>query len=111
MPEPYGIEVVPSGDNGIRLCVSGEVDLANAQMLFEAMTSALLKPMQEVIVDLSEVTFMDSTGLAALVGAHRLLLDDQVRLVVMNPSRQVSHLMDVAGLGGYLSIEGGWVND
>jgi anti-anti-sigma factor len=106
VPGRYGIEVSSDGTNGIHLLVSGEVDLANAQLLLDAIMSVVPQPLHEVKADLSGVTFMDSNGLAAILQAQRQLLEQQVRFVLVNPSRQVALLLEVAGLDGFLSIEG-----
>ena len=106
MPGRYGVEVTSDGTNGIRLLVSGEVDLANAQLLLDAIMSVAPGPLREVKADLSAVTFMDSSGLAAIVRAQEWLLDRQVRLVLVNPSSQLEQLVQSAGFEGFFSIEG-----
>jgi anti-sigma B factor antagonist len=105
MPGRYGVEVTSDGTNGIRLIISGEVDLANAQMLLEAIMSVTPEPLHEVKADLSAVTFMDSSGLAVIIQAQQKLLEHQVRLVLVNPSSQVALLVQVAGLEGFFTIE------
>jgi anti-sigma B factor antagonist len=52
------------------LAVDGELDLANAPLLREALDRELAAG-QRVLLDLSGVTFIDSTGLAAIVNAAR----------------------------------------
>jgi len=105
MPGRYGVEVTSDGTNGIRLLISGEVDLANAQLLLDAIMSVTPGPLHEVKADLSQVTFMDSNGLAAIIRAQEWLVDRQVRLVLVNPSSQVAQLVRVAGLEGFFSVE------
>lgn len=106
MPGRYGIEVTSDGTNGVRLLISGEVDLATAQHLVDAIMGVTPEPLHEVKADLSAVTFMDSNGLAALINSQRQLVERQVRLVLVNPSSQVAQLMQLAGLEGFFSIEG-----
>jgi anti-sigma B factor antagonist len=105
MPGRYGVEVSSGGANGVRLRISGEVDLANAELLLDTIMSLAPEPMHEVVADLTAVTFMDSSGLAALIQAQERLLTRQVRFVLVNPSSQIQLLLSVAGLEGFFSVE------
>ena len=58
-----GFEVCIRGDG--RVVVLGEVDMATAPELSEAIESLINTGAQRVVVDAAGVTFMDSTGLAA----------------------------------------------
>ena len=55
------------------MAVSGEIDIASAPRLITGLNDAVSTCEQPVIVDLTEVEFMDSTGLALLLNAHRRL--------------------------------------
>ncbi|MFI9594718.1 STAS domain-containing protein [Nonomuraea sp. NPDC052265] len=54
---------------GVLVTVSGELDATNADRLESAIRDAH-RPGRSLILDLSELTFMDSTGLHVLVRAH-----------------------------------------
>jgi len=90
-------ELVWAGDSA-HLRVSGEVDLSNAHTVFE---SAATIEAQSLTVDLSEVTFMDSSGLAALIEAMKDL--SAVHVLVKAGSR-VERLLDVSGLNEHLNF-------
>ena len=53
--------------------VEGEVDIATAARLISVLNSSVAEAIKSVIVDLSRVGFMDSTGLALLINANRRL--------------------------------------
>jgi anti-anti-sigma factor len=55
------------------LAVSGEIDIASAPRLITSLNEALGECSMPVVVDLTDVDFMDSTGLALLLNAHRRL--------------------------------------
>jgi anti-sigma B factor antagonist len=88
-------------DGSILLSVSGEVDLATAGTLEEALDAA---SGSAVVVDLTEVPFMDSTGLNALVNGRRGILDagGSIALVV-KPDSPVARLLEITGMGEVLS--------
>jgi len=51
--------------------VMGDVDIATAPSLHQQLTTALVDPAGSVVVDLRDVTFIDSTGLGVLVNARQ----------------------------------------
>lgn len=55
-----------------------------------------------VIVDLSEVTFMDSRGLGALLAANERSREGAAPLRIHSPSDAVRRLLDVSGVGDVL---------
>lgn len=59
-----------------------------------------------VTVDLSQVTFLDSTGLKALVAEHRRLHAEGRRLTVRNPSPAVFRVLNLSGVAAALDVQG-----
>jgi anti-sigma B factor antagonist len=90
--------------------VGGELDLSTAAQLcraIETATAAASAPRPpRVIVDLTELTFSDSTGLGALVGAVRevRVLGGRAVLAV-KPGSTLDRLLDLSGLGEFLRVE------
>jgi anti-sigma B factor antagonist len=76
----------------------GSLDLATSPSVRAALLEAADEGKHEIIVDLSELEFLDSTGLGALIGAHRRALehDGRVRLVVCEG--MISRLLTITGL-------------
>ena len=66
--ESFGVEVVNANGRAI-VSLRGEIDMSCGPALRDAL-SAAQQGSPDVIVDLSGVTFMDSTGLNALIGAY-----------------------------------------
>jgi anti-anti-sigma factor len=81
-------------DRGLReLKVEGELDLAVADQLKEEIAKAAGCA---VLIDLSECTFIDSTGLAVVLLARR----DGGRVAIHSPSEPVERTLSVTGLTG-----------
>lgn len=104
-------EVVPAprfeaaaGRNGeVVVRVSGEIDIASASLFRERLTEATEEANQnDVVVDLTGVTFMDATGLAVLLHTHRQLEATGRRLMLARTTRSVARVLEVAGLDGLL---------
>jgi anti-anti-sigma factor len=57
---------------------------------------------KRVLVDLSKVTFFDSTGINTLVKNHRRAGDQDVKLQVVNPSKMALRVLDITGVLGFI---------
>ncbi|BEL02746.1 hypothetical protein Q0Z83_009370 [Actinoplanes sichuanensis] len=85
--------------------VRGSLDASTVSGLRVAMLDALHRDRPRLmIVDLTLVTFMDSTGIGLLVGGHRSALDQGTRFVVRNPSEFVHRQLRLTGLTGLLGL-------
>lgn len=63
------IESLPQGEYGIA-AVSGEIDLATVDELRDALHRLIEAGTRHLVLDLAQVSFIDSTGLGVLVGAR-----------------------------------------
>jgi anti-anti-sigma factor len=83
------------------LVLHGELDIATAPEL-EELLARLRHHGHAVTIDLAEVTFIDSTGLTALMEAHRLAHSNGWSFSVRRPSPAVQRVFDLAGVGRLL---------
>ena len=90
------------GDSPV-VAVAGEIDLATGEQFREAIDRALDQH-GRVELDLRDTTFMDSTGLTALISAHHRLGRNRDAVVVHNPSRMVRRLLDISGVGELIDV-------
>jgi stage II sporulation protein AA (anti-sigma F factor antagonist) len=88
-------------DGTMVIVVAGEVDLSNAGRLTETLDNAASSNPRALVLDLGGVTFIDSSGLHALLGASGRVPSVRIR----RPSRQVRRLLEVAGLDQVLPNE------
>lgn len=97
-----------SEGQGARLTASGDVDVAVADQLADLATAALLQMTGEVLViDLADVTFMDSTGLGALVTVRNESIRVGKRLTLANVPEQVRQILAITGLDGvFAQVDG-----
>jgi anti-sigma B factor antagonist len=90
--DPTGVPIVT---------ISGELDSSNAASLEEAIAPTAAKHPELLVFDLSLLRFMDSAGIAVLVGVAATVKTVQLR----NPSEVVRRVIDLTGLSGVLRIE------
>ncbi len=84
--------------------VSGEVD-AHSSEAFGTALEAAGERATTLTVDMSGVTFMDSSGLRVLVEAQQRVEAGGPTLVLRSPSRQIMRLLDLAGLTENFDID------
>ena len=83
--------------------VAGEVDLAAADRLWQAIES--IPDDRPVVVDLEDVTFLDSSGLAVLVRALRDRDGRHDAVVLRHPNAHVSWVLEVTGVDRAVAVE------
>jgi anti-anti-sigma factor len=83
---------------------TGDVDAYTAPDLRADLHAATGSGAPVVVVDLSDVTFIDSAGLGALVGAHRRMLEAEGRLRLVRPPRLVARAFELTGLDTVLDF-------
>jgi anti-sigma B factor antagonist len=82
----------------------GEIDAHTAPRLGSRLFGLADEGKRGVVVDLSEVTFMDSTGIGVLLNAMGLFSSRQGQLVLVCPTERVLRPFEVTGLVGLLTI-------
>lgn len=90
----YKIEEGSLGDKRL-VTVSGEIDLASAAALER---SLMEEPKQTVIADLSDVGFIDSTGLRSLLTAQEAIQTEGGRLMLVFGEGPVERILDLTRL-------------
>jgi anti-sigma B factor antagonist len=81
--------------------VSGELDSSNAATLEAAVAPVAAAHAERLVFDLSALRFMDSAGIAVLVGVAAKVNAVQLR----EPSDAVRRVIELTGLTGVLPIE------
>jgi len=87
--------------------LAGELDLANAGALDRELNEALADGQCQILVDLRELTFIDSTGLALFVAALGEDGDGKRLRFVPSPAPAVTRVLQVTGLDGRLPLAEG----
>lgn len=83
----------------VRVHPRGDIDMAAAPQLLDAVLSAgFVDGVRPVVIDFRDVRFMDSTGLSALVIAHRKLGQGQLSVANLPPT--IAKIMSITGIDG-----------
>lgn len=100
-PEQLHIDVRQESD-GVVISLTGELDLAHAAMLQGAVEGEQAAAAKTLVLDLQELTFLDSTGLRAILSARELCWRRGQEFAVTQGSPQVQRLLSVTGVGEHL---------
>ena len=97
---------VSSAEGEIKVvAVRGELDFDEAPALEQVLAELRAEGEREVVVDLSELMFIDSSGISVLVGAARAVSADRGMLVVASPTPHVQRVFDIVRLVELVAIE------
>jgi anti-anti-sigma factor len=102
IPETCRFRLHDAADH-VTVEVSGEIDLANAAQLEHGLVAAQpLDAGRLVLVDAAGVTFIDASGLNALLRAQSFARHHDGDVSVVNPSAPVQRLLEITGLDAQL---------
>jgi len=93
------IDVSSTGDGKTQLfALGGSLDIASSPSLRAALMEAADRENHEIIVDLSQLEFLDSTGLGALIGAQKRAAEHNGSVRVVAHEGQILRLLRITGL-------------
>ena len=101
-PDAFSVESHCS--DGVRvICPVGELDLASADVVLEELERAERSDAEAIELDLSRVTFMDSTGVRLVLGAQaRARTDATKRFRVRRGRPAVQRVFEICGVDALL---------
>jgi anti-anti-sigma factor len=94
---PLKIEVLPS-ETQVILRLEGELDSSSAPAFAKAIAELDASP-RPVLLDMAGVSFIDSTGVGAVVAARRTLDQRFASLRILNPRERARFVFELTGLG------------
>jgi anti-anti-sigma factor len=104
MTEPLRLEV-KEGDRSARMLLSGEFDISSADAAGRALEELLRRGLDAVVVDLSGLVFMDSSGVKFLVDGRDLARELDVKLSLVHGGDPVGRLLTVSGVAALFEDE------
>ena len=88
---------VHNGTLYVLLC--GELDEHTAVYTRIAMDEIFDKPtFDKIVIDLSELAFMDSTGIGVLIGRYKKMKEKDIPIFIANPSSHAEKIFKITGL-------------
>jgi anti-anti-sigma factor len=97
----FAVSVGDRGQGRFVVTVRGELDLATADRLWTEL-EPLLSPRAVVVLDGTEITFLDSSGLRVLLQAGNRATSDAAAFRLVAPQPAVRRVLELAGTGEHL---------
>ncbi|WP_328464469.1 STAS domain-containing protein [Actinoplanes sp. NBC_00393] len=92
-------------DGTVTVTVLGEIDFSNADEVADGIRDALVDwTPATVLVDLRDASFIDSTGLGALIEGYRAATERDIEFAVVNPSDTFRRVLNVTGLSDFFGL-------
>jgi anti-sigma B factor antagonist len=103
--ETLTIDVTTVADDQIQLFgLGGTLDIATSPTLRAALLEAADRANHEIVVDLTQLEFLDSTGLGALIGAHKRAAEHGGSVRLVAHEGQILRLLRITGLLDVFSV-------
>ncbi|WP_433828068.1 STAS domain-containing protein [Actinoplanes sp. CA-015351] len=99
------IRITLADDGTVTVSVLGEIDFSSSDDVAQGIRDALVDWSPSAVrVDLAEATFVDSTGLGALIEGYRDATDRGISFAVANPTDNFRRVLNVTGLSDFFGL-------
>ena len=98
---------INQSNSRIEVLVSGEIDAYTAPQLKEAVYPLANQEQVDMVINLSEVSFMDSTGLGIVVGLFKVVKSHNGKFIIIGLSNRLKRLFAITGLAEIIQISSG----
>lgn len=86
-------------NGSLYLVIAGELDEHSSSYVREEMDKAFAKSgFSQIIIDLAELDFMDSTGIGVLLGRYNNMKEKNIPIYICNPSKHAEKIFKITGL-------------
>lgn len=90
---------------GLMITISGDIDHHSAKYIREEIDRAIFYFRPKVsVLDLSGVSFMDSSGLGLILGRYTRMKESGGLLKLLDPSKETTKILYLAGLEKYIPV-------
>ena len=101
-PDEFEVAVETAREDALVIRLSGDLDLASSPRFEDALAAA--PPATHVVIDLTGCTFLDSSGVRALIRAVRGAPEDGRRVDVVAASAAVLRVLEITGVNRMVSV-------
>jgi anti-sigma B factor antagonist len=104
MTMDFSVRTEQLSDDVYVIALAGEVDLYTAPEFKQELLDVIARGATQVVIDLSETTFIDSTTLGVLVGGVKRLRTNDGQLSLICSDRNITKIFEITGLDRVFTI-------
>ena len=93
-------------EDGVDLALSGDLDMSATFALEPVLDRVLADAPRELVLDLGEVPFVDSSGLGLLIATSERARNADVSMAITGAGPEIQRVFHIAGLDGVLPVRG-----
>lgn len=92
-------------DGNLSISLDEELDMSSCKVLRTVIDGYIMKYQpKEFTVDLSKVTFMDSSGIGLLIGRYNLLKLIDSKMTIINPTNSIKRVLELSKIGNSITM-------
>ena len=92
--------------NAWNIDVHGEIDIYTANELKDSLIESISSKSKDIILNASNLEYIDSTGLGVLIGILKRLKTDEKDIYIINAKQNVRKIFNITGLDKIFKVEG-----
>ena len=86
-------------NNVLYVMLDGELDEHTAKFTSKKLDEVFMSTIsKQIIIDLSELKFMDSTGIGVLIGRYKRIKSENKQIYIANPNNQIEKIFRMSGI-------------
>nr|WP_320026673.1 STAS domain-containing protein [uncultured Acetobacterium sp.] len=86
------------------VCIKGEIDIYSIEKFRETIENQIKTQVPEIILDCSELSYMDSTGMGVLIELRNKTKEMGQKIVMMNPRPNIKKLLTLTGVDKIIEV-------
>ena len=91
-------------EDGVELCLAGDLDMSATFALEPVLDRVLAGEPRELVLDLEDVAFVDSSGLGLLIATNERAVREGVAMAIKGAGPEIQRVFAIAGLEGVLPV-------
>jgi anti-anti-sigma factor len=98
------MDVIDLGNNTVKIVLHGRLDTPGVDRIETRFSATVVPGSKNVIVDMSDVSFIASMGLRMFISVGRSLSHKHAKMVLLSPQEMVNEVLQNAALGQIMPI-------
>jgi len=86
------------------VCIKGEIDIYSIEKFRETIENQIKTQVPEIILDCSELSYMDSTGMGVLIELRNKTKEMGQKIVMLNPRPNIKKLLTLTGVDKIIEV-------